>query len=229
MEYTAIRNAASVYDLTPMVKYRHQRAGRRALSQPADRARCRQAQPGSVHYTVWCDDDGKVLDDGTLFRLGPADSACAVRSATCRGFSTAPRVRRHGARGMTEEIAALSLQGPCSFAVLGALGLGSVADLKPFRMGHPKPKAGKIMVSRTGFTGDLGYELWTTPEQALALWDQLFDRGRPQGIRAIGVDGAQHGAHRGRVHHHQHGFHRRRTGAAAGPRGGRRSNWGSAG
>ncbi len=193
-EYTAIRNASSVYDLTPMVKYAIE--GRDAESY-LNRLTVRDVgklQPGSVHYTVWCDGDGKVLDDGTLFRLAPDRFrlCCQERHLpwlldSAAGFD----VKVHE---VTQDIAALSLQGPTSFAVLDAIGLGSLRDLKPFRMATVKlgkaekaGKAGEIMVSRTGFTGDLGYELWTSPEKALALWDLLFDKGRPHGIRAIGT------------------------------------------
>jgi aminomethyltransferase len=144
-------------------------------------------QPGSVHYTVWCDGDGRVLDDGTLFRLAPDRFrlCCQERHLpwlldSAVGFDVS-------VHEVTKEIAALSLQGPTSFAVLEAIGLGALRDLKPFRIATAKAgKAGEIMVSRTGFTGDLGYELWTTPDKALALWDLVFDKGRPHGVRAIG-------------------------------------------
>ncbi|PTE13447.1 aminomethyltransferase family protein [Pseudogemmobacter blasticus] len=187
MEYTAIRNAASVYDLCPMVKYRV--TGPDAADY-LNRLMIRNAAKlpvGGVHYTAWCDDDGKLLDDGTLFRHGPEDYliCCQERHLpwlldSAQGFDVQ-------VAEITEEIAALSLQGPCSASVLAAAGL-DVSALKPFRMARFPFAGGEITISRTGFTGDLGYELWMTPDQALPFWDHLFAAGAPWGIRPIGTD-----------------------------------------
>ena len=90
---------------------------------------------------------------------------------------------------VTEEIAALSLQGPCSFAVLKARGLceGRRRSSRSSSPNSPSAQSGTLTISRTGFTGDLGYELWTTPDRALELWDLLFEAGALYGIRAIGT------------------------------------------
>ncbi len=187
MEYTAIRNAASVYDLCPMVKYRI--TGKDAAAY-LNRLTLRDAvrlAVGGVQYTAWVDDAGKLLDDGTLFRHGPDDYliCCQERHLpwlldSALGFDVA-------VAEVTEDIAALSLQGPCSASALGAAGF-DVSALKPFRMMTLPFQGGEITISRTGFTGDLGYELWMTPEQALPLWDHLFAAGAPFGIRPIGSD-----------------------------------------
>lgn len=187
MEYTAIRNGASVYDLCPMVKYRITGAD---AAEYLNRLTVRNAAKlavGSVHYTAWCDDEGKVLDDGTLFRHGAQDYliCCQERhlpwlTASAIGFEVE-------VREVTEEIAALSLQGPCAATVLEAAGF-DVWGLKPFRMQRFGFEGGEICVSRTGFTGDLGYELWMQPDQALPFWDHLMAAGAPWGIRAIGSD-----------------------------------------
>ncbi len=185
MEHTAIRNAASVYDLCPMVKYRI--TGRHATDY-LNRLTVRDVSMlsvGGVQYTVWCDDAGQVLDDGTLFHLGPQDYriCCQERHLpwlldSAFGFDV--QVVEE-----TEDVAALSLQGPCSATVLQAAGF-DVAGLRPFRMASFTFAGGVLTISRTGFTGDLGYELWTTPDLALPLWDALFVAGGPYGIRAIG-------------------------------------------
>lgn len=185
MEYSAIRNAATLYDLCPMVKYRFTGPAAAAC---LDRLTLRSASKlpvGSIHYTAWCDDDGKLLDDGTLFRLSDMDFrlCCQERHLpwlldSALGFDVSLREE-------TEEVAALSLQGPCSAAVLGAAGL-DVSALKPFRMTTLPFAGGQIAISRTGFTGDLGYELWTTPDRALPLWDHLRAAGAPWGIRPVG-------------------------------------------
>jgi aminomethyltransferase len=187
MEYTAIRNSASVYDLCPMVKYRI--TGTDAADY-LNRLTVRNAAKlavGSVHYTVWCDDQGKLIDDGTVFRLGPDDYriCCQERHLpwlldSAFGFDVSLVEE-------TESVAALSLQGPCSASVLNAAGF-DVQSLKPFRMAAFSFDGGEVMISRTGFTGDLGYELWTTPDHALALWDHLFLAGKTWGIRPIGTN-----------------------------------------
>ena len=126
MEHTAIRNGASVYDLSPMVKYRV--TGPQAAAY-LDRLTIRNAGKlpvGSVHYTVWCDDEGKVLDDGTLFRHGQDDYliCCQERHLPWLRVSTAGYDVQ--VREVTEAVAALSLQGPCSASVLAAAGFDIV-------------------------------------------------------------------------------------------------------
>ena len=187
MEYTAIRNAATLYDLCPMVKYRV--TGIEA-AEYLNRLTLRDAARlpvGAVHYTAWCDDSGKLMDDGTLFRNSANEYliCCQERhlpwlldSAT--GFEVA-------VEEVTETLAALSLQGPCSAAVMLAAGF-DISTLKPFRMARFAFEGGEVTVSRTGFTGDLGYELWFDPRQALALWDHLMQAGAPWGLRPIGSD-----------------------------------------
>jgi aminomethyltransferase len=187
MEHTAIRNAASVYDLCPMVKYRV--TGQDAADY-LNRLTVRNAgklTPGGVHYTVWCDDQGKILDDGTLFRYGPDDFLICCQERHLPWLLDSAIGYDVAVREVTEEIAALSLQGPTSASVLKAAGF-DVSALKPFRMATFDFDGGSLTISRTGFTGDLGYELWTTPDHALALWDRLFEAGTPYGITAIGTD-----------------------------------------
>jgi aminomethyltransferase len=185
-EYFAIRNATSLYDLTPMVKYRV--AGRDAVAY-LNRLLTRDVAklaPNRVAYGVWCNDAGHLIDDGTLFRLGEEEyRLCTAERqidwllASAIGFDVE-------IAEVTEEIAALALQGPTSCAVLKALGLPRVEHLKPFEIGHFSVGAVPLMVSRTGFTGDLGYELWMAPAAAETIWDALMAAGRSRGIRAIG-------------------------------------------
>lgn len=186
MEHSAIRNGASVYDLCPMVKYRV--TGRDAAAY-LDRLTVRNASKlsvGGVHYTIWCDDAGKVIDDGTLFRLGQTDYRICCQERHLPWLLDSAIGFEVDIREETEDVAALSLQGPCAWSVLNAAGF-DVADLKPFRMRSFPFDGGELMISRTGFTGDLGYELWTTPAHAIALWDHLFAAGAPWGIRPIGT------------------------------------------
>jgi aminomethyltransferase len=187
MEHSAIRNAASIYDLCPMVKYRI--AGAQAADY-LNRLTIRNAaklSPGGVQYTVWCDDAGKVLDDGTLFRHSATDYLLCCQERHLPWLLDSAAGLDVTVREVTEEIAALSLQGPTSASVLNAAGFGVFA-LKPFRMARFAFAGGEITISRTGFTGDLGYELWAAPDQALALWDHLFSAGAAFGITAIGSE-----------------------------------------
>jgi aminomethyltransferase len=189
-EYFAIRNATSVYDLTPMVKYRIAGADALRFLNRLMTRDLRKLAAGKVAYSVWCNDSGHLIDDGTVFclaaneyRLCTAERQLDWLSASAVGFDVE-------IAEVTEEIAALALQGPTSCALLRALGLTGVERLKPFELGQfelPRPPAPlPIMVSRTGFTGDLGYELWMRPADAESVWDALMEAGRTRGIRAIG-------------------------------------------
>ncbi|MCB2134896.1 MAG: aminomethyltransferase family protein [Rhodobacteraceae bacterium] len=186
MEYTAIRNGASLYDLCPMVKYRI--AGAEAGAY-LDRLTLRKASAlpvGRVHYTAWCDDAGKILDDGTLFHRADGDYLlCCQERHLPWLLDSAPGFDVTIAE-ITEEVAALSLQGPCTAAVLASAGF-DVSALKPFHMARFSLSGTELTISRTGFTGDLGYELWIDPKAALALWDRLMKAGAPWGIRPIGT------------------------------------------
>jgi aminomethyltransferase len=186
MEYTAIRNGASIYDLCPMVKYRI--AGPGALAY-LDRLTVRNVAKLSidaVHYTVWCDDAGKVLDDGTLFRLGEEEFLICCQERHLPWLLDAAEGFDVNVAEITEDIAALSLQGPCAAVVLKAAGF-DVRALRPFRIARFDFGGSELRISRTGFTGDLGYELWIDPARALALWDHLMAAGAPWGTRPIGT------------------------------------------
>ncbi|QYK42093.1 MAG: aminomethyltransferase family protein [Paracoccaceae bacterium] len=187
MEHSAIRNAATVYDLCPMVKYRIEGPGSVAFLNRLTVRNVGKLSVGGVHYTVWCDDAGHLIDDGTLFRLAPDRwrLCCQERHLpwlldSAQGFDVTVAEE-------TEDVAALSLQGPTSAAVLLAAGF-DVSGLRPFRMATFPFAGADLMISRTGFTGDLGYELWAAPYLALPLWDHLFDAGAPHGLRPIGSD-----------------------------------------
>ena len=185
-EYFAIRNAATLYDLTPMVKYRvvgpdAQRYLNRLVTRDVAKLKINR-----VCYGVWCDDSGHVIDDGTIFRLGDDEfRLCTAERQidwlldSARGFDVA-------VTEVTEQIAALALQGPTSCAVLKQLGLVGVERLKPFELGSFAAGGLRVTVSRTGFTGDLGYELWVAPQDATALWDVLMTQGKSRGVRPIG-------------------------------------------
>jgi aminomethyltransferase len=185
-EYFAIRNATTLYDLTPMVKYRI--AGpdaARYLNRLVTRD-VAKLKVNRVSYCVWCNDAGHVIDDGTVFRMADDEFRLCTAEwqldwllASAVGFNVE-------IEEITSEVAALAVQGPTSCTVLRNLGLAGVERLKPFEFGHFTAGELELMVSRTGFTGDLGYEVWVDPARALALWDGLMEAGRNRGIRAVG-------------------------------------------
>ena len=191
-EYFAVRNASSLYDLTPMVKYRI--AGPdalRFLNRLCTRDLGKLA-PGRVSYTVWCDDAGKIIDDGTVFCIAPQEYRLCTAERQLDWFEASAIGFDVEIREITEEVAALAVQGPSSAKLLRGAGLGGIERLKPFEHGQfSMPRTGggapiTLMVSRTGFTGDLGYELWMQPQDAESVWDALMDYGRTRAVRPIG-------------------------------------------
>ncbi len=185
-EYFAIRNAATLYDLTPMVKYLIAGPGAmRYLNRLVTRDVAR-LRPGRVAYCVWCNDAGHLIDDGTIFRLSETEyRLCTAQRQLDWLLDSAIGFDVEVAE-VTQQIAALALQGPTSCAVLKALGMNGVERLKPFDVGPFSLGTCAITVSRTGFTGDLGYELWMEPAHAEVVWDALMRAGRTRGIRPIG-------------------------------------------
>src|SRR3954471_14349155 len=186
-EYVGIRHAAVLIDVSPLYKY--------ALSGPdavrlIDRVITRDAtkiKPGQVVYTPWCDEHGKVVDDGTIARLD---------DDTFRWTSAEPHLRwlTQNSRGLdvtiddvSERTAAIALQGPLARDVLSAATGTDWADLRFYHRRSTRLGTVATDVSRTGYTGDLGYELWFDATQAGAVWDCLMAVGRPYGIRAAGM------------------------------------------
>ena len=187
MEYFAIRNSTAVFDLTPMTKYRI--TGPDVLDYlnrlvTRDMAKIR---PGRVAYAVWCDDQGQVIDDGTIFHLREGEYRLCSQERHFAWLTAAAIGFEVTITHETGDVAALAVQGPTSFSVLNKMGLEGLETLKPFGLTHFDFQGTELMVSRTGFTADLGYELWIDPDKAEALWDALFDAGKLFGIRAIGT------------------------------------------
>ena len=188
LEYFAVRSTTGVFDLSPMNKYRITGPDAQAYLNRLITRDVAKIKVGRVGYTVWCDDAGQVLDDGTIFHLAENDyRLCAYAKAidwlmwSAVGFDVQ-------IVDETAEVAALAVQGPTSCSTLTAMGLEGIADLKPFGIAHFDLHGQPLMVSRTGFTGDLGYELWIAHDHAEALWDSLFAAGEPFLIKPFGTD-----------------------------------------
>jgi aminomethyltransferase len=187
-EYFAIRNGTTLYDLTPMVKYRIAGPGALPYLNRLVTRDIGKLKVGRVAYCVWCDDAGHLIDDGTIFRLSEAEyRLCTAERQLDWLLSSAVGMSGDLAiEEVTEQIAALAVQGPTSCALLKSVGLAGVERLKPFEIGSFHLGDIDITVSRTGFTGDLGYELWMRPTDAERIWDALMAVGRTRGIRPIG-------------------------------------------
>jgi len=185
-EYFAIRNATTVYDLTPMVKYRIAGPGATGYLNRLVTRDVGKLKPNRVAYCVWCDDAGHVIDDGTIFRLSEREYRLCTAERQLDWLLDSAIGFDVEIAEVTADIAALALQGPTSCAALKDYGIAGIQALKPFEIGHYAVGANDIVVSRTGFTGDLGYELWMRPERAEDVWDGLMAAGRVRGIRPIG-------------------------------------------
>ena len=187
IEYNAIREAAALIDVSPLYKYRVSGPDATRL---VDRVITRDATKlnvGQVYYTPWCDEHGKVIDDGTVHRLGDDEYRWTAADPQLRWLTLNARGLDVEIEDVTEAVAAVALQGPFSRAVLEAATGEPFADLRYFRR-RPSNLAGvDIDVSRTGYTGDLGYELWIPAERALEAWDAIVEAGRPHGIRPAGM------------------------------------------
>ncbi len=182
-EYFAIRNQATLFDISPMHNYRVTGPDAERVMNRLVTRNVRKLSPGRVGYSLWCDEDGFVIDDGTLFRFGADDFRLCCQEPQYGWLHDIAWGFDVEIRDESEEIAGLSLQGPTSFALLEAAGLGDLARLRPFDVTDVDAD---LTVSRTGFTGDLGYELWIPAGQALDLWDRLWQAGRDFGLRPIG-------------------------------------------
>ncbi len=185
-EYFAIRNATAVFDLTPMTKYRIRGPDAAAYVNRLVTRDMDKIKPGRVAYAVWCDDRGQVIDDGTIFHLEEGEYRLCSQERHYDWLHLAALGFDVSIVEETGDVAALAVQGPTSYSVLQKMGLDGLEDLKPFGLMNFDFDGVNLMVSRTGFTGDLGYELWIEPDKAEPLWDALFEAGKLHGIRAIG-------------------------------------------
>ncbi len=191
IEYNAIREAAALIDVSPLFKYELRGPDAVRL---VDRLIVRDATklvPGRVFYTPWCDEHGKVLDDGTIHRLEDEDGVQVIRWTAADPQIRWLRMNAHGldvdVRDVSDSVAAVALQGPLSRAVLEAATGAPFADLGYFRRRAATLAGIPIDVSRTGYTGDLGYELWIPAERAVEAWDALAAAGAPYRLRPAGM------------------------------------------
>jgi aminomethyltransferase len=185
-EYYAIRTAAGLLDISPLYKYHiNGRDAFRLVNRMVTRdvGRC---AVGQVIYTPWCDDEGKIIDDGTLSRLEDNFFRLTAAEPTYHWLGDNAVGLDVEIEDVTESLAALALQGPTSCDILNQVTDVDLTGLKFFRLTQAKIANIPVTISRTGYTGDLGYEIWVAPQHAERLWDTLMEAGRPYGIRAVG-------------------------------------------
>ena len=180
-EYHSIRAAAVLFDVSPLYKYAVTGKDAARLLDHVVTRNIQQLAVGQVVYTPWCDANGKVLDDGTVARLGEHSFRMTAAEPNLRWLEDNAGGLDVSIEDVSESLAALSLQGPASRAILGGL------DLKYFRLAETRIASIPVTVSRTGYTGDLGYEIWVEKKSALNLWDALIAAGTPHGIMPAGM------------------------------------------
>ena len=187
-EYFAIRNSAAVFDVSPMTKYRITGPDARVyIDRLVTRDMMTKVGPGRVAYAVWCDDQGQVIDDGTIFHLRENEYRLCSQEFHLPWLMAAALGMDVQINEETADYAALAVQGPVSYSILKNMDLDGLEELKLFGLMYFDFQGTELMVSRTGFTGDLGYELWIESERALDLWDALFEAGKHYMLRPIGT------------------------------------------
>lgn len=186
-EYHAIRNSAGLIDVSPLFKY--EIGGRDALKLvnrvvTRDAAKC---SVGQAIYTCLCNDEGYVIQDGTVFRLTEDCFRFNLAEPSLRWLNLNAVGLDVGIKDVSEETAALALQGPNSLKILRQVVDIELSALRFFRLTFAHIDSIPVIVSRTGYTGDLGYELWFSSKFAEPIWDTLMERGKSFGIKPAGL------------------------------------------
>jgi aminomethyltransferase len=189
-EYNAIRNAAALIDISPLYKYMVEGKDATRLVNRVITRDINKVKPGQVIYCCWCDEQGMVIDDGTITRLAENKYRWTAADPSLRWF------RQNGLNmdvqisDISESVAALALQGPTSGRLLKSVAEADVTNLKYFRVTSGKIAGVPVDISRTGYTGDLGYEIWVPMKdgrEAVKVWDALMEAGRSFDIHPAGM------------------------------------------
>jgi len=186
-EYNAIRNASALIDVSPLFKYLI--TGRDA-PRLVDRIITRDVSKmaiGQVFYTPWCDEHGRVIDDGTVSRLDELRFRWTAADPSLRWFSQNAIGLDVQIEDISEKVAALALQGPTSARLLRAAANADIDALKYFRVTSGTIAGVDVDISRTGYTGDLGYEIWMAADEAIRVWDALMQSGKRFDIKPTGM------------------------------------------
>ena len=186
-EYNAIRNAAALIDVSPLFKYMVTGADAARFVDRVITRDVTKMSVGQVYYTPWCDEHGKVIDDGTVSRLGEQTFRWTAADPSLRWFRLNAAGLDVHIEDISEQTAALALQGPTSARLLRAVSNADIDRLKYFRVTAAMIAGVPVEISRTGYTGDLGYEIWMPARDAVRVWDALVDSGRPFDVKPAGM------------------------------------------
>ena len=186
-EYNAIRNSAALIDISPLFKYKvtgkdATKFVNRVISRDINKVAIDQ-----VIYCCWCDPEGKVIDDGTITRLAENEYRWTAADPSLRWFQQNALGLNVRIEDITEQVAALALQGPTSGRLLNAAAEANISNLKYFRVTHGKIGGVDVDISRTGYTGDLGFEIWMPWRDAVKVWDALNSKGKSFDIHPAGM------------------------------------------
>jgi glycine cleavage system T protein (aminomethyltransferase) len=186
-EYNAIRNAAALIDITPLYKYLVTGKDATKLVNRVITRDINKVKVGQVIYCCWCDEQGKVIDDGTISRLDENIYRWTAADPSLRWFRQNGLNMDVQIEDISEKTAALALQGPTSGKLLKAVAEAEIANLKYFRVTSGKIAGVAVDISRTGYTGDLGYEIWAPWNDAVKVWDALMAKGKAFDLHAAGM------------------------------------------
>lgn len=186
-EYNAIRNSSALIDITPLFKYRVTGPDATKLVNRVIARDVHKVAVDQVIYCCWCDPAGKVIDDGTITRLGENHYRWTAADPSLRWFQQNALGLNVQIEDISEKLAALALQGPTSGKLLYAVADANIAGLRYFRVTHGKIDGVPVDISRTGYTGDLGFEIWIPWKDALKVFDALMNKGRAFDIHPAGM------------------------------------------
>jgi aminomethyltransferase len=186
-EYNAIRNAAALIDITPLYKYLVTGKDATKFVNRVITRDINKVKVGQVIYCCWCDEQGKVVDDGTISRLDENVYRWTAADPSLRWFRQNGLNMDVHIEDISEKTAALALQGPTSAKLLKQVAEADIANLKYFRVTSGKIAGVPVDISRTGYTGDLGYEIWVPWNDAVKVWDALWEKGKAFDLHAAGM------------------------------------------
>jgi aminomethyltransferase len=186
-EYNAIRNACALIDISPLYKYLITGKDATKLVNRIITRDINKVKVGQVIYCCWCDEQGKVIDDGTITRLEENVYRWTAADPSLRWFRQNGLNMDVEVEDISEQVAALALQGPTSAKLLKAVADADIANLKYFRKTSGKINGVPVDISRTGYTGDLGYEIWMPWNEGVKVYDALMEKGRQFDIHAAGM------------------------------------------
>ena len=186
-EYNAIRNSSALIDISPLYKYMLTGPDATRLINRVITRDIHKVKIGQVIYCCWCDEQGKVIDDGTITRLDENVYRWTAADPSLHWFSQNALGLNVNIEDISEKVAALALQGPTTARLLEKLVGGEILSLKYFRVMQTNLAGVELDISRTGYTGDLGYELWIPWDDATRVWDALMEQGRAFDIHPAGM------------------------------------------